>query len=269
MNQFKHFLLAAFILCAAPPVMAQALDQDAQSITTGNAAFDAGTSLGVTGVRHVLIQNTGSVVVHVAWTQAAATAVDPALILDAYQSAEISFEQGYGPVSIWTKGVGAAGTVKVTASNLRAKVVQDLVDAEALADSTRVLVRTFTVTIADLGEADTSEDQTDPAGALPSGAVLMGYRKRVDTAFSGGGNSAVTVDCGFNGLGDVLDDGQTVFTGVAAATYGAGANALPTIRRAIGGLTPQCTFVTVDGTNAGLTAGSASFDYFYAVPGPG
>jgi hypothetical protein len=268
MNQFKHFLLAALILCA-PDVYAQALDQDAQAITTGSAAFDAGTSLNVTGVRHVLIQNTGSVVVHVAWTQAAATAVDPALILDAYQSAEVSFEQGYGPASIWTKGVGAAGTVKVTASNLRAKVVQDLVDAEALADSTRIRVRTFTVGHADLTEADTSEDQVDAAGALPSGAVLMGYRKRVATAFSGGGNSAVTVDCGFNGATDVLDDGQTVFTGVAAATYGAGANSLPTIRRAIGGLVPQCTFVTTDGTNAGLTAGEVSFDYFYTVPGPG
>ncbi|RTL21352.1 MAG: hypothetical protein EKK55_16425 [Rhodocyclaceae bacterium] len=263
-----RFLMLFALLLAPGVVAAQALDQDAQAITTGNAAFDAGTSLGVTGVRHVVVENTGAVVVHIAWTQAAATAVDPALILDAGQSAEISFEQGYGPVSIWTKGVGAAGTVKVTASNLRAKVSQHLVDADALADSSRVRVRTFTIGHSDLTDADGSETETDAAGALPSGAVLIGYRKRVSTAFTGGTAGTVTIDCGFNGATDVLDDGQTIFTGVAAATYGAGANALPLIRRAIGGLTPQCT-IDADDDVADLSAGSVSLDIFYTVPGAG
>lgn len=268
MNHFKHFLLVALLGLFAPTVYAQALDQDAQAITTGNNAFDAGTSLGVTGVRHVLIQNTGSVVVHVAWTQAAATAVDPALILDAYQSAEVSFEQGYGPASIWTKGVGAAGTVKVTASNLRARVTQHLVDAEALADSTRVLKRSFTIGHANLTEADGSEDEADASGALPSGAALIGYRRALGTAFSGGGAGAVTIDCGFNGATDVLDDGQDIFTGAAAVAYGAGVNALPLVRRSIGGLTPQCT-IAADVDVADLTAGAVTIEIYYAVPGPG
>lgn len=269
MSLSKYLLLFGLLAVPIAEAGAQSLAMRAQSITTGDDAFDAGTDLDVTGLTSLTVVNTGSVTVHLAWTQAAATAAEPAVILTAGQRVELFFEAGYGPASVWTKGVGAAGTVTVTAANKRGKAVLVPVDPEALADQSRVRVRTFTVLHGDLTEADTSEDQVDPAGALPAGAVLMGYRKRVDTAFSGGGNSAVTVDCGFNGATDVVDDGQTVFTGVAAATYGAGANALPTIRRAVGGLVPQCTFVTVDGTAAGLTAGSASFDYFYTVPAGG
>jgi len=166
--------------------------------------------------------------------------------------------------------MGQTNTDKLISPIVGKAVTTDF-DTDARLDALEAAVpmrrRSFTVGHADLTDADGSEIETDAAGALPAGAVLMGYRKRVATAFSGGGAGVVTVDVGFPGLnlGDLLDDGQTVFTGVAAETYGAGANALPTVRRSIGGLTLQAKF-DANVNVADLTAGSVTFDVYYMVP---
>ena len=263
-----RYLFSLLLLTLLPTLASAQIEMRAQALSSGNNAWDSGQDLGVSGPVYLSVYNTGSVVLHLAFTQAAATANTPAMILS--QGQRWTFKCGTGcPRKIWAKGVSGIATFAVTASNKYIEVVShELVGPDALADSTRVLVRTFTIGHADLTDADGSETETDTAGALPSNAVLMGYRKRVTTAFTGGTASAVTIDCGFNGATDVLDDGQTIFTGVAAATYGAGVNALPSIRRAIGGLTPQCTVVADDDV-ADLSAGSVSIDIFYAVPGPG
>lgn len=246
-----------------------AIDMDAQTITTGNNAYDAGTSVGIVGVTHLHLHNQGSVVIHIALTQAAATAGDAAIILAAGERGELRCNAGDGPTSLWTKGVGAAGTLKVTAANKGARFTVDST-ADALAAAlSQIKVRTLTVGHADLTDADTSETITDTAGAFPAGSVLMGYSKNVATAFSGGAVSAVTVDVGFNGATDVLDDGQSVFTGVSGYSYGAGGNALPLVRRQLGGLTLQAKFDSVDGDVADLTAGSVTFNVYYAVPAAG
>lgn len=128
----------------------------------------------------------------------------------------------------------------------------------------RLYVRKLTVGHADLDAAALTQTITDDS-ALPLGAVLAGFRKVVATGFTGGGASAVTVDVGFDGasLGDVLDDGQSVFA--AATTYGAGTNALPLVRRAIGGKTLQAAFASTDANLLALTAGSVTFEVYYFV----
>lgn len=153
--------------------------------------------------------------------------------------------------------------------NLLAAKTAGTITYQVLADTlgdegAQIFKRTLTVGHADLTAAAVSQTITDPIGAFPTGARLMGYRKSVSTAFSGGGSSSCAIDVGFNGATDVLDDGQTVFTGVAAETFGAGTNALPLVRRDIGGKTLQAAF-TADVNVALLTAGAVTFEVFYGV----
>jgi hypothetical protein len=273
----KHVLLYLFTLFTAgalQPAVAQNLPQAAvqraQTITTGNNAYDAGTDLDVVGLTSLWIHNTGSVVVDVAYTAAAVTAVEPALTLAAGEQRLVTFERNYGPDTLYAKGLGAAGTIKVVAGNMRVTGLQgQIVDADALADSSRIRKRSFTVGHADFGDADTSETETDPAGAFPAGAVLMGFRLVVTTGIGGASLSAVAADCGFNGATDVLTDGTNVFTGATSPTYGLGANALPNSARAIGGLTAQCTFVSTDDDIGDATLGSVTIEIYYTVPAPG
>ena len=128
----------------------------------------------------------------------------------------------------------------------------------------RVFCRKLVVGHADLTDDDTAQTITDDS-ALPAGAVLAGYRKVVATGFTGGGASAATVDVGFDGasLGDVLDDGQSVFA--ASTAYGAGTNALPLVKRDIGGKTLQAAFASTDANLLALTAGSVTFEVYFIV----
>ena len=129
----------------------------------------------------------------------------------------------------------------------------------------RLYVERFVIGHADLTEADTSQT-LDDTYTFPTGAVLMGYRKKTNTTFSGGGVSALVADIGFDGagLGDVLDDGQTVLT-AGAHTFGAGANALPNARRDIGGQQIRAKIDSTDGNVAALTAGKLTIEVFFLV----
>lgn len=260
------FALACGVLALPAPAGA-ALDMLAQSITTGNNAWDvSATSLGVNGVTGVTLHNDGSVVVHVNFGSTAPT--EPHFILAAGERLSLTFPRGAGPTVIWTKGVSAAGSLKVTAVNSGVSVAQDAT-ADAIGGLSQIKKRSFVVGFADFTDADTSETETDPAGALPSGAVLMGFRLVVTTGIGGASLSAVTADCGFSGATDVLTDGTNVFTGATSPTYGLGTNALPNSARVIGGLTAQCIFNSTDDDIGDATAGSVTVEIYYAVPAAG
>lgn len=261
------FCALAFGVLALPVPAGAALDGLAQAITTGNNAWDvAATSLGVNGVTGVTLHNSGSVVVHVSFSATAPS--EPQFILAAGERLTLTFPRGTGPTVVWTKGVSAAGSLKVTAVNSGVAVSQDAT-ADAIGGISQVKKRAFTVGFADFTDADTSETETDPAGALPSGAVLMGFRLVVTTGIGGASLSAVVADCGFNGATDVLTDGTNVFTGATSPTYGLGTNALPNSARAIGGLTPQCIFNSTGDDIGDATAGSVTVEVYYAVPAAG
>ncbi len=120
----------------------------------------------------------------------------------------------------------------------------------------------------DLTDADTSQTN-DGSYAFPAGSILMGFNNKTTTAFAGGAVSALVADLGFDGasLGDVLSDGQTIMS--AAERYGAGANALPYVRRDIGGQKIRAKIDSTDGNVADLTAGRLQVDVFYVVMGGG
>lgn len=111
----------------------------------------------------------------------------------------------------------------------------------------------------------TAEAQTEAiegAYTLPERATLMGFRKTVAQAYANG----TLIDAGFSGagLGDVLDDGQSLAS--LGDTYGAGANALPLVRRSIGGQKLKVTVDAGDGnTVADLAAGDATVTIFYVI----
>jgi len=141
------------------------------------------------------------------------------------------------------------------------------VSGDANEEGGRVFKRTLQITHADLTAAAVSETVTDPVGAFPAGARLLGYRKQLDTEFSGGGASAVSIDAGFNGATDELDDGQDIFTGAGTGeTFGAGGNAVPEQPRNLGGLTLQAT-ITSDVNVALLAAGDLTLEVLYVVHG--
>lgn len=255
--------------------------EKATSKAGANGSYSAVESFGFAAAE-VRLYNAGTVPARVSWDGSTAAV----RLLAGERRGPYVYEGGDKPTGFYVYGEGGTPTVHVEAASARRSMdggaemtvavaaasitygTSNVNDAlVALEAGGSLLRRSFTVGHADLTDADGSETVADAEGALPAGAVLMGYRKRVATAFSGGGAAVVTVDVGFDGAGnsDVLDDGQTVFTGVAAETYGAGANALPTVRRSIGGLIPQATF-DADVDVADLTAGGVTFDIYYMVP---
>ncbi len=153
--------------------------------------------------------------------------------------------------------------LRLAAAKTAGKITYQII-GEAGDEGAQVFKRTLTVGHADLTAAATSQTITDTLGAFPTGSRLIGYRKSLPTVFTGGGAGSCTVDVGFNAATDVLDDGQSVFTGAAAETFGAGTNALPTVARDIGGKTLQATF-TADVNVALLTAGAVTFEVLYVV----
>lgn len=253
----------------------------ATSKAGANGSYSAVESFGF-AASEIRLYNAGTVPARVSWDGSTAAV----RLLAGERRGPFTYDGGDKPTGFYVYGEGGTPTVHVEAASARrsldggseptltvsaATITYGSSDVNTTLNSLvaggSLLRRSFTVGHADLTDADGSETEVDAAGALPANAVLMGYRKRVATAFSGGGAGSVTVDVGFDGVGnsDVLDDGQTVFTGVAAETYGAGANAAPTVRRSIGGLIPQAIF-NADVNTADLTAGSVTFDIYYMVP---
>lgn len=129
----------------------------------------------------------------------------------------------------------------------------------------RLYIEKMVVGHASLTDADTSQT-IDHAVAFPTGATLVGYRRETTTAFAGGAVSALVADIGFDGagLGDVLEDGQSVMA-AAGAVFGAGTNAKPNAYRNIGGQKIRAKFDSTDGNVADLTAGRALIEVFYKM----
>jgi len=129
----------------------------------------------------------------------------------------------------------------------------------------RVYKRTLRIQHSDLTAEAVNETVTDAIGAFPAGARMLGYRKKVDTEFSGGGATSCTIDAGFNGATDELDDGQDIFTGAGTTeTFGAGVNAAPETPRNLGALTLQAT-ITADVNVDLLSAGDLTLEILYVV----
>jgi len=128
-----RFIICLLLSLVAVPAAAQ-LSLREQTVTTGNAAWDAGTYVGVQGVSQLALHNTGSNVVEVAFSQAAATAGERAFSLRAGEQRNLTFS-GNGPKYVWTKGIGAAGTLRVFASNSLAKSENTLAEAAADIDA--------------------------------------------------------------------------------------------------------------------------------------
>lgn len=148
-----------------------------------------------------------------------------------------------------------------------AGLIEYSVSGDANEEGGRVFKRTLQITHADLDAAAVSQTVVDPVGAFPAGARLLGYRKQIDTEFAGGGAGSCTIDAGFNGATDELDDGQDIFTGAGTGeTFGAGGNAAPGNPRDLEGLTLQAT-ITSNVNVALLTAGDLTIEVLYVVHG--
>jgi hypothetical protein len=150
-------------------------------------------------------------------------------------------------------------------------------DAQASDDDTRLDAleaiemqkRTATFTDASLTDAVAGEAQALNIGAaLPAGAVVFGARVTLTTQFTGGSASAVVLDVGWSGATEsVMKDFDAFGSTASGAQYSKGASAgtgTPPIPA--GGKQLIATF-TPDGSHtlAGLTAGSAVVDVFFAV----
>lgn len=255
MRFFILFLLFLGVASAAPRL--RTVD-----ITTGNGDWDAGTSIGLPGARYLLVVNTGSVDVQLGFDTTEPTTAEA--YLEPGQTMGLTFPTTSRPTKVWSYGVGAAGTIRVTAAIDQVSVVPDE-GAAAVARATAEF-RTLTCTVghADLTDADTTQVVTC-GSALPAGARLLGFSSILSTAFSGGGTGTGTMDCGWSGSADLITDGRVVFTGGGATDFGSGTNALPYAPQNIGSQTLQCTFVT-DTTLAAYTAGSVVNTFLYVVP---
>lgn len=255
MRFFILFLLFLGAASAAPRL--RTID-----ITTGNNAWDTGTSIGLAGARYLLVVNTGSVDVKLGFDTVVPTTAEA--YLEPGQTMGLSFPTTSRPTKVWSFGVGAAGSVRVTAAIDQVSVVPDEGAAAVARATAEFRSVVCTVGHADLTDADTSQTITC-GSALPAGARLLGFHSALGTAFSGGGTGTGTMDCGWASSGDLITDGRVVFTGGGANDYGSGSNALPYAPLSIGGQTFQCTFVT-DTTLAAYTAGSVVNTFFYVVP---
>lgn len=122
--------------------------------------------------------------------------------------------------------------------------------------------RTLTTSQADfngLGDGDTSQ-AVEIGDPLPANARIVGVEIRLATAFSGGGNAAVSVDIGGTDA-DALVDGANLFTGAPAAAHGtSGINP----NGNLGGQQLTATFMADVGLKE-LTAGSVVIDVLYSV----
>ena len=136
------------------------------------------------------------------------------------------------------------------------------IDALEAADSANLQKKTVTVGHADfeaLSLLDTSQ-AVSIGTPLPANARIIGCEIRLTTAFSGGGNAAVSVDIGGTDA-DAIVDGADLFTGAAAAKHGTvGIN--PSGK--LGGQQLTATFIADVGLKE-LTAGSVTIDILYSV----
>ncbi|MBU1483169.1 MAG: hypothetical protein KKH12_16015 [Gammaproteobacteria bacterium] len=132
--------------------------------------------------------------------------------------------------------------------------------------------RSIEIGFADFAEESSlTADVVDADGALPDGALLMGYRKTLTAVFNDGDTAVIdsaVIDAGFDtDGGDVLDDGQDIFTGATLGTsFGAGTNALPNARRDVGGQTFQATITVTSANLNTLAAGAVLVEMFYTLP---
>lgn len=263
-----RFLLFALLLGLPAQVFAQALAVKQQTITTGNNAYDAGTYLGIQGVTQIDLYNAGTNTNYIAF-DTDNDAGEGQLQLLAGERWGASFAPGKGPKFIYTKGNGAAGTLRAWVAN--SAIVSTEGRFADVVPTNGLLTRTCTIGFADLTAAAATETEVCSGGTFPTGARQVGFELTITTAFTGGTISAATVDCGTDGasLGDTLTDGTDVFTGATSPTHGLGTNGKPWLARDIGGKTPQCTVETTGDDTTNAAAGAISYKVFYYLPTAG
>lgn len=117
---------------------------------------------------------------------------------------------------------------------------------------------------ADLTDGDTSQviDLFD----LPAGAQVIGRRVLLATAFSGGGNTALSVDVGTTGDPDALIDGADLFTAAVDGEASSVPAGIAPNKSFDAATTIKGTFVCVTGILSGFDAGSCTIQLLYAVP---
>lgn len=116
---------------------------------------------------------------------------------------------------------------------------------------------------ADLTDGDTSQviDLFD----LPAGAQVLGRRVLL-AAFSGGGNTALSVDVGTPGDPDALIDGADLFAAAVDGEASSVPSGIAPNKSFAAATTIKGTFVCVAGILSDFTAGECTSQILYAVP---
>jgi hypothetical protein len=126
----------------------------------------------------------------------------------------------------------------------------------------RVQSRSITVNTTVLTASAVSQVIADPAGALPSGAVVIARQTNLSEVFAGGGASSAEFDLGGTD-DDAIADGVNVFTGAALAKVAGTDGVLPA--GDYGGQTLGVK-VTSDVNVDTLTTGAAVVTFWFVLP---
>jgi hypothetical protein len=127
-------------------------------------------------------------------------------------------------------------------------------------------VHKVTVEHSDLTDADTAQDidlaTDDDGNSFPANARLLGCSSNTLIAFTGGGNTAVTLSVGDAGAPTELQTAVSVFT--AGYDYAPGAATFGQLEATA--YAPIGRFTSTTGTVAGLTAGKVEIYIHYWLP---
>lgn len=129
--------------------------------------------------------------------------------------------------------------------------------------------RVIRITYADLVVAATTKNISDPTGALPANAVVVGSQVEVVTAFGGATVTAIQLDVGDSDDDNSVIAAMEVMSGVSAGRrQKAGARAAG--KDSATTLIAKCTATGGnfgDGTTSNLTAGEVHVHILYALVG--
>lgn len=177
------------------------------------------------------------------------------------------------PDDFGSGGAGLTPKVDETVQSLvdilqdhHAAIGEAQVSVAALEAAAPILTKTVTITHADLTSAVNGTAQAINIGtALPTNALVVGCKSKLNTAFSGGSVSACHVDVGGTDIDGIIAQ-QDVFTGASTA-----ATDLPAGVKPQGLYSAQqlvATF-TPDGSHTllALSAGSITITVYYFVAG--